>query len=323
MALVAYGSSDSESDHEEEDTTTTNVPILPVPKKSRETVKITIPSLQEFKDEEAEPQHKKLKSKTGSGLFSMLPPPKHSGSDTTRNFKPYVLTKKKETKTTTTTVKPSKKELDEPGLSADSDPDISLNKNKINSAPVVDYFSLEDSSNKYDLPVVQSDNVLFSSLPKPAQSTDSFIPSSSHGVTSSSHELSSYSNEEFDTNYAQQNWDENDHETDCQPSAEPSFLNDEGFKKIKGRRDLGNIDIIDVNAGDQLTGKDQWLMQNLTEEKVQRPSKRRHDMPTQQQKRKHQITYLAFQAKERELDLKNQWSLNNRTRRETQAKYGF
>lgn len=57
-----------------------------------------------------------------------------------------------------------------------------------------------------------------------------------------------------------------------------------------------DIQFIDVNADDQLTGKEQWLMQSLTEEKIHRPSKRKGEMPTQQQKRKHQITYLAFQV---------------------------
>lgn len=47
------------------------------------------------------------------------------------------------------------------------------------------------------------------------------------------------------------------------------------------------------------------------------------DQPTGQQRRKHQITYLIHQAKERELELKNNWAENKLTRRQTQAKYGF
>ena len=41
------------------------------------------------------------------------------------------------------------------------------------------------------------------------------------------------------------------------------------------------------------------------------------------QKKKHQITYLAAQAKAREVDLKNQWAANKVSRKTTQAKYGF
>lgn len=52
-------------------------------------------------------------------------------------------------------------------------------------------------------------------------------------------------------------------------------------------------------------------------------SKKKGDQPTGQQRRKHQITYLIHQAKERELELKNAWSDNKMSRRQTQAKYGF
>lgn len=55
------------------------------------------------------------------------------------------------------------------------------------------------------------------------------------------------------------------------------------------------MNIIDVNADDQLTNKNEWLMKSITEENTYRP-KKKHGNPTQQQKRKHQITYLAFQV---------------------------
>ena len=32
---------------------------------------------------------------------------------------------------------------------------------------------------------------------------------------------------------------------------------------------------------------------------------------------------MSFQAKERELELKNQWATNRQTRKQTQSKYGF
>jgi len=40
-------------------------------------------------------------------------------------------------------------------------------------------------------------------------------------------------------------------------------------------------------------------------------------------KRKHQITYLAHEAKAREQELQNQWAQNRMSRRQTQSKYGF
>ncbi len=41
------------------------------------------------------------------------------------------------------------------------------------------------------------------------------------------------------------------------------------------------------------------------------------------QKRKHQITYLAVEAKAREQELQQQWAANRANRRQTKMKYGF
>ncbi len=41
------------------------------------------------------------------------------------------------------------------------------------------------------------------------------------------------------------------------------------------------------------------------------------------EKRKHQITWLAIRAREREYELKQQWAQSSMSRAQTQAKYGF
>lgn len=64
---------------------------------STKTVKITVPSLAQFKDtDDEEPVKKKPKpSSKGSGLFSLLPPPKNLiVKETKRALVPHVLTKK-------------------------------------------------------------------------------------------------------------------------------------------------------------------------------------------------------------------------------------
>lgn len=68
-----------------------------------------------------------------------------------------------------------------------------------------------------------------------------------------------------------------------------------------------------------------WGMEINESERLTFPSRfqKKGDQPTGQQRRKHQITYLIHQAKERELELKNNWADNKMTRRQTQAKYGF
>ncbi|KAG8546807.1 hypothetical protein GDO81_029802 [Engystomops pustulosus] len=105
-----------------------------------------------------------------------------------------------------------------------------------------------------------------------------------------------------------------------------SFMDDEAFKRLQGKRNRGReeINFVEIKGDDQLSGNQQWLTKALTEEKNMKSfSKKKGEQPTGQQRRKHQITYLIHQAKERELELKNTWSENKMSRRQTQAKYGF
>ncbi|XP_048848508.1 proline-rich protein PRCC [Brienomyrus brachyistius] len=106
-----------------------------------------------------------------------------------------------------------------------------------------------------------------------------------------------------------------------------SLFDDEAFRRLQGKRNRGKEEVkfLEIKGDDQLSGSQQWLTKNMTEEKEQRKSfsKKKGEQPTGQQRRKHQITYLIHQAKERELELKNSWADNKLTRRQTQAKYGF
>ncbi|XP_073423204.1 proline-rich protein PRCC [Dendrobates tinctorius] len=109
-------------------------------------------------------------------------------------------------------------------------------------------------------------------------------------------------------------------------TASDSFMDDEAFKRLQGKRNRGReeINFVEIKGDDQLSGNQQWLTKALTEEKNMKSfSKKKGEQPTGQQRRKHQITYLIHQAKERELELKNTWAENKMSRRQTQAKYGF
>ncbi|XP_066466405.1 proline-rich protein PRCC isoform X2 [Tiliqua scincoides] len=109
-------------------------------------------------------------------------------------------------------------------------------------------------------------------------------------------------------------------------SSSSSFMDDEAFKRLQGKRNRGReeINFVEIKGDDQLSGAQQWLTKSLTEEQSMKSfSKKKGEQPTGQQRRKHQITYLIHQAKERELELKNTWAENKLSRRQTQAKYGF
>ncbi|XP_067665168.1 proline-rich protein PRCC-like [Haliotis asinina] len=100
------------------------------------------------------------------------------------------------------------------------------------------------------------------------------------------------------------------------------YMQDEQFLRLQGKKHRGKeeINIIDANMDDFVSSVD--VAKNLTEESSYQ-SHHKDNNPTQQQRRKKQITYLAFQAKERELELKNSWAQSRMTKRQTQAKYGF
>uniref|UniRef100_A0A2R5LNN9 Putative mitotic checkpoint protein prcc n=1 Tax=Ornithodoros turicata TaxID=34597 RepID=A0A2R5LNN9_9ACAR len=100
------------------------------------------------------------------------------------------------------------------------------------------------------------------------------------------------------------------------------MLDDGALVRLRGRRNE-EIHIIDVSAADQMD-KTQVLVKGLTEQQTYQSPKDNNDFhTTQMHRRKHQITYLAQQAKEREQELKNMWAQNRMTRKQTQAKYGF
>jgi len=88
-----------------------------------------------------------------------------------------------------------------------------------------------------------------------------------------------------------------------------------------GEETADDIQIIDVNVNQQLGSSNEWL-KNISQESDEQ-YKYRGPAPTGSAKRKHQITYLAFQAKQRELELKNEWAKNRITKNQTRAKYGF
>ncbi|VDP05952.1 unnamed protein product, partial [Soboliphyme baturini] len=96
-----------------------------------------------------------------------------------------------------------------------------------------------------------------------------------------------------------------------------------------GRTVPDDLQIIDVNVDTQLEGVRENLLRNLTGPKAPDAmlnAAKKEDTkvnPGGVAKRKHQITYLAFLAKEREEQLQNQWAQNRHTRKQSRMKYGF
>nr|XP_045592277.1 proline-rich protein PRCC-like [Procambarus clarkii] len=292
-------------------------------KKERRKVQFFVPALSEFAeddeedDEHQEPEHKKIKpSSSGTGLFSLLPQPKHiTVKEAKRSLVPHILTKKSvpvknspksKFKPKNTTVLSENDSDDESNtaasdffsLSETADIDIKNPPAEILSVPDVD-------PNIRNMPVLQTFK------------TPQILPQETT-VYSSISQYSSTQSQETEAHYPSQH-------IETYPDSNAG-IDEEAMVRLAGkRRGKGEaINFIDVNADDALLTRDEWMTKALTEEKPTHSfSKKRDGMPSQKQKQKHQITYLAHQAKERELELKNNWAQNRMTKMQTQAKYGF
>jgi len=91
-------------------------------------------------------------------------------------------------------------------------------------------------------------------------------------------------------------------------------------RRHKGKAQQVPLNIIDIRADDLRPDSTDWL-KTITDKSVIPP--RKANLPGGMMKRKHQITYLAAEAKAREEELQNQWASNRHSRRQTQSKYGF
>uniref|UniRef100_A0A2S2QAL8 Proline-rich protein PRCC n=1 Tax=Sipha flava TaxID=143950 RepID=A0A2S2QAL8_9HEMI len=117
-----------------------------------------------------------------------------------------------------------------------------------------------------------------------------------------------------------------DGKSDIYEDDETKMTLDSNALKQLGDRDktcIKQVEVINVNMSQVLEESQQWLQKNLTEEYAESKNVGSDINVTGQSKRKHQITYLAQQAKANELKLKNMWAENRMTRKQTQAKYGF
>lgn len=330
---------------------------LPKPRKRTEPVKITIPQIQRRdsdSDDDDEPAKKKLQQPQGSGLSSLLPQPRNMSVKSIDRFLiPHTLTKRQEPKGQ----KPGKPAQGLLGSSAS--PSAIKAAAKSAALQVARQIATDDQDNEEDITPQNYFSLGESSPPLPAvvPSLDpepgataeplALAPADEPGQSDAP--LDFGGNQEgpgpWGGQYPYQQAMEGpeappqgyyndpyfqDPETGSAEAEEPgssAMFDDEAFMRLQGKRNRGKEEVkfLEIKGDDQLSGNQQWLAKSMTEEKQTRQSfsKKNKELPTGQQRRKHQITYLIHQAKERELELKNSWADNKLTRRQTQAKYGF
>lgn len=110
------------------------------------------------------------------------------------------------------------------------------------------------------------------------------------------------------------------------PKLDPN--NDITYKKYIASKfgdeaSAGDIKFVDFDMSKHLSQNTDWI-KNITIEKEDRDEEESEgNAPNSTARRKNQITFLAYQAKKRETELKNQWAANRLSKNQTRAKYGF
>ncbi|XP_028316849.1 proline-rich protein PRCC [Gouania willdenowi] len=326
---------------------------LPKPRKRTEPVKITVPQIhrRDSDSDDDEPSPKKQRQSVGSGLASLLPQPKNlTVKAKDRPLIPHTLTKRQEPKVpkpvaavkgligssaSPSAIKAAAKsaalqvarqittdDQDEADISPQNY--FSLCESSRSSSELIPNFDPETSPSTDPLP-----------FPAPEEPGQSDAPldfgGNQEGVGAWGGQYQQHIPGPEDNPQGYYSEPYLQETSPGQPEAEEpgqsSVFDDEAFMRLQGKRNRGKEEVkfLEISGDDQLSGNQQWLTKSISEEKQTRQShsKKRGGMPTGQQRRKHQITYLIHQAKERELELKNSWAENKLTRRQTQAKYGF
>ncbi|XP_075992048.1 uncharacterized protein LOC142987274 [Anticarsia gemmatalis] len=286
--------------------------------------KITVPSLSDFKDVENSTPVAKPKAPNGkkSGLLSMLPQPRNGVTATTRSLIPNVLTKRP-------TPAPVKKNpLPTP-----------IKKAKINPTPLINDYS-DDSDNEevetdffsinkpVDIPedvempldIETSTSTENSTIAKKPRGIESFFKKEESHVQLEAEYDNSIAESEAGSSYSEYSAESS--------NTQEAVLDEEAILKLcgtRGKRKREDIQIVDINQQEVLADAREMLLKGLMDDTSKRvsSSKKKGNEPTSQQRRKHQITYLAYQAKANEADLQNQWANSRMSKRQTQAKYGF
>ncbi|CAB3240141.1 unnamed protein product [Arctia plantaginis] len=266
--------------------------------------KITVPSLNDFKDVETSAPIAKPRVTNGkkSGLLSMLPQPRNVAKKnqapvtaTKNNLNPKPLINDYSDESDNEEVENDFFSINKPvelptdvGMALDVEPNTSTNTNTQRPRGIESFFKKEEV--------------------KPIELEPDY---DSNSIADQSEAGSSYNG------YGSENSNSNE-----------VLLDDEAIMKLcgsRGKRKREEIQIVDVNQKDVLADAREMLLKGLMDDTTKRvsASKKKGNEPTSQQRRKHQITYLAYQAKANEAELQNQWANNKMSKRQTQAKYGF
>ncbi|XP_033220608.1 proline-rich protein PRCC [Belonocnema kinseyi] len=336
---------------------TNEQPFEKTVKKEKVPVKISIPRLSDFKDTEEEKEKSRNKiqpSQKGTGLFAVLPPPRSERAVKSKPMVPRVLTKKptnpkippKSPQISTDLKKTRGSSIDnktDKKSTISSNYDSSSEDEETDKSPAMDFFSLtsSDEIQASSIPIadIVNETLKYSQFlqPKnihPVETFENENPRSELELSDKtlvSNVMNLPKEEIMKKNKAEVGPKLPVPEQDYNVDSTGNVVFDEkaieylcGKRGVKRKnKEFEGVDIIEINGEDIKPDEREWLVKALTEEPVTRPVSSQGAGPSGQSKKKHQITYLAHQAKAMEVELKNKWAQNKMTRQQTQSKYGF
>lgn len=95
-----------------------------------------------------------------------------------------------------------------------------------------------------------------------------------------------------------------------------------GSSRAKRAR-MENVDVVELSYEQVMPSRDEWLRTSVAGATTAPVRGELKDGPKGVARKKHQITYLAHQAKSNEAELQAIWAANRQTQRQSQSKYGW
>lgn len=300
----------------------------------RQPVKITIPSLSDY-DDASDMKPDKIvtvlaEPKKPSGLLGMLPAPKGSSvlGKLQENGNAKASTAIETTKTTSLIPHSVSNRLKQAPRTLQQTKKLSTMASKpsllgtnydqsddSNDSDAEDFFSLNRDEKLPEVSASEINAMVANKTAKMAQIARSFQQHEQDVCVSSDLPSSAMPTQ---TGY-----------TDAQPSSSSKLVGREvadiealcGARAAKRAR-KGDIQFIEISQDQVTMGRGEWERNQLQAETEYQPRGLLND-PGAGTKKKHQITYLAYQAKANEQELQAMWAANRHARRQTQSKYGF
>lgn len=288
-------------------------PKVPV----RKPVRITIPSLADFDDDPAmapkKPSSVGPQPNKASGLLDRLPPPrtfKRAEEPSLANTKP------KAAATVTSLIPHTVANRNKGAQAAQPKPGASSKESSLGLA-----YKSDDSDAEED-----SAGDFFS------LNNESKLPEVSLGeikamVSKRADKMAQFSKQ---LDQSQRMQTEEEEAASMEPVAAPkqSLRDRYDLEALMGTRAAkrartDDIQFIEISQDEVAASKDEWMRTSLQAETEPEQRGPLPGAPGAGTKKKHQITYLAYQAKANEQELQAMWANNRQSRRQTQSKYGF